>query len=436
MNKKSCKKKGLFSFINIYCDVRVPFKIAIQALGHNKVRTILTILGIVIGIMAVITVMSAGNGLEAFMVDQMSTFGTDIIQVETKVPNTGHISTENMSGMAQGIQITTLTLADAEAIEKISNVKDTYANTIGQEIVSYGSENRQSMLWGVGASFINIDSTGVAEGRFFSEEEDKSLAQVAVIGETVRDKLFGDGEFLGKYIKIGRLKFQVIGLMETRGSIAFFDMDNFIYIPVRTLMKKVMGINHVMAITTQVYSNDIADQTAEEIRFLLRQRHEIHSNNPDKDDFAAMTMAEAMDLYNTIFGAINLLLGAIAGISLVVGGVGIMNIMYVSVAERTYEIGLRKAIGATSVNILWQFLWEAIVITFFGAIIGFIIGVCLSFIISVGATALGIGWKFVIAPESIVLSISVSLVIGLVFGVFPAIAAAKLDPVEALRQGK
>jgi len=418
------------------CDIRVPFKIAIQSLGGNKVRTALTILGIVIGIMAVITVMSAGNGLEAFMVDQMSTFGTDVIQVETKIPNTSHVSTENMSGMAEGIQVTTLTLADAEAIKKIPNVKNDYANTIGQEIVSYGSENRQSMLWGVSASFVNIDSTGVVEGRFFSDEEDKSLAQAAVIGQTVKNKLFGDKEFLGEYIKIGRLKFQVIGLMESRGSIAFFDMDNFIYVPVRTLMKKVMGINHVMAITTQVYNNDIADQTAEEIRFLLRQRHEINSNNPDKDDFAVMTMTEALDLYNTIFGAINLLLGAIAGISLVVGGVGIMNIMYVSVAERTYEIGLRKAIGATSVNILWQFLWEAIVITFFGAIIGFIIGVGLSFLISVGASSYGIGWKFVIAPESIILSISVSLAIGLVFGVFPAQAAAKLDPVEALRQGK
>ena len=201
-------------------------------------------------------------------------------------------------------------------------------------------------------------------------------------------------------------------------------------------MKKIMGINHVMAITAQVFDNDIADETAEEIRFLLRQRHDIPLGNPDKDDFAVMSMTEAMELYATVFDAINLLLVAIAGISLVVGGVGIMNIMYVSVTERTYEIGLRKSVGATASNILWQFLWEAIVITFFGAIIGFLLGAGLAFLIAVGATSQGIGWKFVISPSSIILAIGVSLVIGLVFGVFPARVAAKLDPVEALRYSK
>lgn len=434
MNKIFCKRKFLIS--NIYCDIAVPFKVALTALNRNRGRSFLTVLGIVIGIMSVITVMSSGNGLEAFMVDQMSTFGTDIIQIEIKVPNTSHVSTENMSGMAQGIQVTTLTLDDAKAINKIPNIKDNYPNIIGQEIVSYGSENRQIMLWGVGASFINIDSTKVADGRFFTDQEDKSLAQLAVIGQTVKNKIFLTEDPLGKYIKIGKLKFQVIGVMESRGSIAFFDMDNFIYLPVQTLMKKIMGVNHVMSITAQVINNDIADETADEIKYLLRERHNIDSSNPDKDDFAVMTMAEAVELYDTILGAINLLLGAIAGISLVVGGVGIMNIMYVSVIERTYEIGLRKSVGATSFNILWQFLWEAIVITFFGAIVGFILGSALSFLISVAATAMGIGWKFVIDPQSIFLSIGVSLVIGLVFGVFPALAASKLDPVEALRKTK
>ena len=419
--------------MNFYCSLVVPFKIATQALLRNKARTVLTVLGIVIGIMAVITVMSAGDGLEAFLVDQVSSFGTNVIQIEIKIPNTSHVSSENAGGMAMGIQVTTLTLDDAEAINKLPNIKDSYPNIIGQEIVSYGSENRQTMLWGVGASFITIDATEVIAGRFFSDQEDKSLAQVAVIGQTVKNKLFGDQDPLGKYIKIGKLKFQVIGLMEPRGSIAFFDMDNFIYVPVSTLMKKIMGINHVMAITAQAIDNDIADETAEEIRFLLRDRHNLPANNPDKDDFAVMTMAEAIELYDTIFGAINLLLAAIAGISLVVGGIGIMNIMYVSVSERTYEIGLRKSVGATSLNILWQFLWEAIVITFFGAIIGFIVGVGLSFLVFVVAKSQGIGWKFIIAPESIFLSIGVSLAIGLFFGVFPAMTAAKLDPVQALR---
>ena len=419
-----------------FCDILIPFRIAIQALVRNKGRTALTILGIVIGIMAVITVMSAGDGLEAYVVDQIKTFGTDMIQTEVKIPNTSHESAGNIGGMAMGIQVTTMTLDDMAAIDRLPNIRGSYATIIGQEVTSYQGANKQALIWGASASFINLDPTEVVEGRFYTEEEDKSLVQVAVIGQTVKDKLFANEDPLGKLIKIGRLKFQVIGVMEKRGSITFFDMDNLIYLPVRTLQKKIMGINHVISITSYTYDNSIADQTAEEITYLMRQRHNITSDNPDKDDFDVMTMAEALAIYDTIFGAINLLLIAIAGISLVVGGVGIMNIMYVSVVERTYEIGLRKSVGATNHNILWQFLWEAIVITFFGAIIGFIIGVGLSFLVSIVATSQGIGWRFIIAPSSIVLAISVSLAIGLVFGVFPAMTAAKLDPVKALRYSK
>lgn len=386
--------------------------------------------------MAVITVISAGNGLRAYVVDQVETFGTDAIQVEIKVPNTGHTSSSNASGIAMGIQITTLTVEDAEAIRKLPNVSGDYATLMGQEIISYQDNNRQTLLWGASASFSNLDPTGVAEGRFFTEEEDKSLANVVVIGQTVKEKLFDQENPLGKVIKIGREKFTVIGVMNKRGSMAFFDMDNLAYLPVRTLQKKIMGVNHLTMIFTKVYDKNIADQTASEMTALLRQRHNLNSNNPDKDDFAVMTMAQALDIYNTIFGAINLLLSAIAGISLVVGGVGIMNIMYVSVTERTYEIGLRKAVGATNHNILWQFLWEAIVITIFGAIVGFILGIGLAYLISVVATALGISWKFVISGQSIILSGGVSLFIGIVFGVFPALTAAKLEPVTALRKAK
>ena len=197
-----------------------------------------------------------------------------------------------------------------------------------------------------------------------------------------------------------------------------------------------MGINHVVSITSQVYDKNLFDETSAEINSLLRQRHDISTDNKDKDDFNVMTMAEALDIYNTIFGALNLLLAAIAGISLVVGGVGIMNIMYVSVTERIYEIGLRKAVGATSANILWQFLWEAIVITFFGAMIGFLFGVALAFLIAFGASILGFSWRFVVSPQSVMLAISASLGIGLIFGVWPALAAAKLEPVTALRKSK
>ncbi|OGY57162.1 MAG: hypothetical protein A3H67_03000, partial [Candidatus Buchananbacteria bacterium RIFCSPLOWO2_02_FULL_46_11b] len=351
-----------------------------------------------------------------------------------KIPNTSHVSPQNVGGMAYGISITTLTLADAEAIKKLPNIKNNYPILMGQQVVSYGEENKQVMLWGTTESFNEIDTTGVAQGRFFTEEDDKSLANVSLIGKTIQDKFFGGEDPLNKMIKIGRQKFIVIGVMNKRGSIMFFDLDNMIYLPIRTLQKKIMGIDHIIEIENQVYDNDIADQTAEEITQLMRQRHNIA--DPNKDDFSVMTMTQALDIFNTVFGAINLLLIAIAGISLVVGGVGIMNIMYVSVSERTYEIGLRKSFGATNRNILWQFLWEAIIITLLGAIIGLILGIGLSFLIAVVATAQGIGLSFVINVNSIFLAGAFSFTLGLTFGVFPAVSAARLDPVEALRAQK
>lgn len=407
-------------------------KIALTALHRNQARTLLTVLGVVIGIAAVITVMSAGNGLRNFMVGMIEMFGSDTIQTEIKIPSTSHVSTENVAGMAMGIQVTTLTLEDAEAVKKLPNVRDNYSMLMGQEIISYAGESRQTLIWGADASFSNVDKTEVEEGRFFTDEEDHSLSQVIVIGQTTKAKLFPGQDPIGKLVKVGKLKFRVIGVMEKRGSMAFFDMDNFIYMPIRTLQKKVMGVDYTQGFLSAVYDMDIVDQTVEEIEMVMREQHDIA--NPIKDDFAVMSMAEAIEIYDAIFGAINLLLIAIAGISLVVGGVGIMNIMYVSVAERTYEIGLRKSVGATKSKILWQFLWEAIVITFFGALIGFIAGALLSLAISAIAVSQGLSWAFVISPGSVVLAVSFTAVIGVAFGIFPAISAANLDPVEALRK--
>nr|AQS29920.1 hypothetical protein [uncultured bacterium] len=405
-----------------------------MALRRNKVRTALTVLGIVIGISAVITVMSAGQGIKGFIVQQVETFGTDIIEVEIKVPSTSHTSTENAMGQATGIEITTLKLEDDEAIRKLPNIKNSYAGVMGQQLVSAEGENKQIVLFGVSASFNEIDKTKLAAGRFFTDEEDKSLANVAVIGPKVKEKIFGDNDFLDQWIKVGHQKFKVIGLMESRGASFGFDMDEMIFVPVRTLQKKIMGIDHLTFIMAQVYDTNIMDQTAAEMTDLMRQQHNI--TDPDKDDFAVMSMTEALEMLDAVFWAITLLLMAVAGISLVVGGVGIMNIMYVSVLERTYEVGLRKAMGAKRINILLQFLWEAIIITFLGAVFGVIFGIVLSWLIAIVANAQGFPWRFVILPSSLLLASSVAGLIGLLFGVFPARTAANMDPVEALRYNR
>ncbi len=411
-----------------------PFKIAFSALRRNKTRTFLTVLGIVIGIASVIAVMSAGQGFESLIVSYIETFGTDTIDVEIKIPSTGKTSTENAMGMATGVEITTLTLDDETAIRRLPNIKNSYAGMIGQQLVSYGSQKKQIILFGVSASVIEIDKTKVAEGRFFTQEEDRGSANVAVLGPKVKEKLFPDEDALNSLIKIGLQKYRVVGVMESRGASFGFDMDDMIYIPIRTLQNKVLGVDHVDMMFLQVYDAQIINETAQDVTELLRERHDI--TDPDKDDFHATPMTEALDMLDTVFWAISLLLIAVAGVSLVVGGVGIMNIMYVSVIERTYEIGLRKAIGARSFDILLQFLWESTMITFLGTIFGVAFGILISFLISVGASYAGMNWKFIVMPMSLLIACGVSVAIGLFFGVFPARTAAKMDPVTALRYNR
>lgn len=408
--------------------------IAISALKRNKTRTALTVLGIIIGIASVITVMTAGEGLKQFVVGQVSAFGTDYIEVEIKIPAAGKNSTANAGALAQGITITTLTLDDAGALRKISNIKNNYSGTMGQQLVAYQGENKQASLFGTSPSFIDIDTGTVQDGRFYSQDEDNGLASVVVLGDGVKKDLFGDQPAVNELIRIGQQKFRVIGVMAPKGSAGFLNMDDFIFMPIQTLQKKVMGIDHITFIFNQVYDTTRSEETADEIRSVLRTRHDI--TDPDKEDFSVTTMAEALDTLDTIFGAISLLLLAVAGISLVVGGVGIMNIMYVSVAERTYEIGLRKAVGATRQTILLQFLWEAIIVTLFGAFIGIILGLSQAWLISVGAQLAGFNLPFVFVPGAIVMACGVAISIGLFFGIFPARQAARLDPVTALRANR
>ncbi len=410
-------------------------KTALRVMLGNKGRTFLTVLGIMVGIAAVVVVYSAGEGISGLIFKQVESFGTDIIETEIKVPSNKKgqaAETESAGALATGVQITTLTLDDMDAVTRGSkNIKAAYAGIMGQEVVSYGSQTRKAFLFGTSADYINIDKSEINYGRWFTDSEDKTLATVAVIGSEMKDKLFGDQDPLGRTITVRKEKFTVIGVMKERGTVMFLNYDDYVYIPVRTMQKKVMGINHLSYMVHQLVNTDLALDTADEARYIIRSRHGI--TDSDKDDFRVVTMIEAMETLKTITGAVTLLLLGIVVISLIVGGVGVMNIMYVIVSERTAEIGLRKAVGATFRDIMLQFLIESTMITILGGVIGVGLGIGLSFIISLVALSFGLDWQFVIPLKAYVVSLLFSLVFGVFFGLYPARQAARLDPIEALR---
>lgn len=409
----------------------LSIKIALKTLVRHKMRTFLTVLGVVVGISAVIIIFSAGESVKAYFLSQLDVFGSNWIEIEIKVPNTSQVSAENAIGQAQGISITTLKNSDIEAVSKLPNIKYVYGGVTGQELVSYQETNKRILLFGAGANVSKIDKSNLEAGRWYTLEEEKSLANVVVLGWEVKEDLFGDNDPLGKDIKIKNSKFKVIGVIEKKGATLGMNMDTFIFMPLETLQKKIMGIDHIMFMIAEPVDVNKSDETAAAMTDLMRQRHDI--TDPNKDDFAVITMKETQDIINNVFSGVTLLLTALVALSLIVGGVGIINIMYVSVTERTYEIGLRKAMGATQSNILWQFLWEAIFITFLGGILGIIFGIGILNIITIVATSIGFEWPLVIPLKAVILACSFSITFGIVFGYYPARRAAALNPIDALR---
>ncbi|MBU0722208.1 ABC transporter permease [Patescibacteria group bacterium] len=432
-------------------------KISLRSIRSNKVRTGLTVLGIVIGIASVIIVYSAGQGVKGLIYSQVESFGgTDLIETEVKAP-TGKkgLAAEHQSAIAiaQGAQITTLTLKDMADVSKLSNIKNAYAAILGQEQVNYADQSKKTFIFGTTASIIDIDKIEIDYGRYFSDTEDKSEAPVAVLGYKMKDKLFGSSDPLGKYIKIRKVKFRVIGVAKERGAIMTLDYDNFVYVPIKTLQKRILGIDHVMFMMHQVKNPDLVDQTAEEARIIIRANHDITSTpiefklgepitrnigegmtDISKDDFRVVTMKESLAVLDTVTRAITLMLLAIVAISLVVGGVGVMNIMYVIITERTAEIGLRKAVGARFNDIMFQFLIESLIITLIGAVVGVLAGVGASYLISLAANYYGLDWQFLVPLKAYYVCLAFAMVFGLGFGLYPARKAARLDPIEALRQ--
>ncbi len=413
---------------------RAYISLALTSFRRNPLRTLLTGLGIVISIASVIIVISSAQGVKGFLIAQFEQFGTNIIQIETRVPNTGSINSgQSQEAIALGTVITSLKISDLEAIKRLPNIATAYATQIGQVVATSRYNKKTVMLYGVSGNFLQIDNGQIAEGRFFTEEEDASLARVAVLGAGAARDLYGDQNPVGQIIKLKNQNFTVIGTFKTRGAVLFFNLDDMVYVPVQTLQKRLLGVDHINSITVKYADKNKLKITISDIEDLLRSRHNLDHDNPDKDDFILQTVDEFTDVLDTIIGGFTILLVALAAISLIVGGVGIMNIMYVSVLERTFEIGLRKAVGATRSQILRQFLSEAVMVTFAGGITGIIIGVLIVYLISVVAGYLGFAWQFIVPAYSILLAVGFSVACGLIFGLYPARRAAELDPIEALR---
>ena len=412
----------------------LPLKSAYAALSKHKGRTALTVLGMVIGIASVIMVMAAGEGIKNYVTDEISSFGTNILQTEVKTPNVGKTSVENASSMAQGITITSLKIEDAEALEQLSYVEKVNVGLIDQEILNYQGNTKTAMIFGSDENFLDVYDMSISTGSYIDEVQVEGQARVLVLGKNIKEKLFGNSPAVGESVKVRNVNFRVLGVLEERGIYFGMDMDDVVIIPVKTLQKQIMGVDYISYAMSWLVDDSYIERGIDEFSAILADRHNIDFGDPDKYDFSVTSMQEAMGMMDSILGGISLLLIAIAGISLIVGGVGIMNIMYVSVSERTYEIGLRKAVGATRDNIMNQFLIEAALITFGGAIVGIAIGVLFSWLIALAAQSQGIAWRFSLPPESIIISVGVAVVIGLVFGLYPAKQAAKLDPIDALRQ--
>jgi len=413
--------------------ISTAFSFAIKTIRTHKARTFLALLGVVIGVFAVVIVMTLGDGVKSFILGQVASLGTDLVQVEVKIPGNGKQSSGNATGRAQGTQITTLTVKDAEAIHKLPNVTAAYAGTIGQERATYGSTEKRILLFGTGADVVVVDRNAkLASGRFFTDGEDASLARVVVLGSETKKTFFGESDAVGESITIKGEKYRVIGVLAPRGAVAFLNFDTFTYVPIQTLQKKMLGVDYVQMISVQMKNTVYEKETVADIVALLRKRHNI--DNPDKDDFAVSSTKEAQQTLGDVLGSLTILLLALTSISLVVGGVGIMNVMYVSVSERTSEIGLRKAVGATSGGILRQFLFEALIITFMGGLIGIVLGILLSFGMSTVFQRLGYDIVLQFSFASFLLGAGFSMAVGLIFGIAPAYRASKLSPMEALRK--
>jgi putative ABC transport system permease protein len=400
-------------------DFREIFTAAFNALRINIMRTLLTMLGIIVGITSVILIASIGQGAVAFITNELSTFGTNYFQI---TPGTNQFSA--FAGTSDPI-----TTDDYEALQEsnIPNIENVAAFTVTTRNVSVGEESKSVTIYGVTSTAEVILLPDVLYGEFITAEYDNDDAKVAVLGVDVAEEFFGeDTDPVGESIRIDNDRYRVIGVTKAPGGFASGFLNNAVNIPLRTMSTQITGKDEIQEIDVSVVDTDLMNQTIEDVEFFLRDFRAL--DDDQESDFQIASFTDILDTVQTITGLLTTMMAGISGISLVVGGVGVMNIMLVSVTERTKEIGLLKAIGARNIDILTQFLVESVVMSLSGGIIGIILGISGAFIVSIFANI-----PFVISLPWIIIAVVISSLVGVVFGIYPARRAAKLTPIDALR---
>jgi putative ABC transport system permease protein len=392
------------------------------ALTVNKVRSGLTILGIVIGIGSVIAMVAIGRGAQTAIQANIQAIGSNLLMVRPGSQQGPGSEVRGAQGSAQS-----LTLADVETLRGLTTLEKIAPEiSAGRKQVVASGKNVNTSITGVTAEYAAVRNVSVAEGSFITTEQDRSLAKVAFIGPDISTELFGAGvSSVGKKIRVGGVDFTIIGVSVTRGGTGFGSSDDFVYVPLSTARQFFSGDQYLSAINIQVKSGADMTATGEQVTEFLKKAHNIKTD--EEADFRVMNQADIISTASSVTSTFTTLLGAVAGISLVVGGIGIMNMMLTTVTERTREIGLRKAIGAKKKDIQAQFLCEAIALTFFGGVLGILLGFGISFLMG------SFGINAEISSGSVFLAFAVSAAIGIIFGYYPAYRAARLSPIEALR---
>lgn len=398
------------------------FKIALRAITGNKLRAFLTMLGIIIGVASVITMLAIGQGSKQSIQAQISEMGSNMIMIHPGGDRRGGVR-QNSSDMQ------TLKLEDYESIlseAQLLSAVSPSVNSSGQLI--RGNNNTPSTIYGITEDYLTIRQLEIEDGVMFSEQEVKTAAKVCILGKTVIDNLFPDGEDpIGKVIRFNSIPFTVVGTLVSKGYNSMGqDQDDVVLAPYTSVMKRILAVTHLQGINASAINEDLTDKAIEEITTILRRNHKLADGQ--EDNFTIRSQQELSEMMNSTTDLMTILLGCVAGISLIVGGIGIMNIMYVSVTERTKEIGLRMSVGARGIDILSQFLIEAILISITGGIIGVLFGCGCSYLVKILAS-----WPIYIQPWSVILSFAVCTLTGIFFGWYPAKKAADLDPIEAIR---